>query len=79
MAMDEQELEAALSLFLQELEEEKSEDSHEIFQRLTTLLNQMRAFGMPLPDDLLRLEQELARDFLSESSGSDSGEIKQPD
>ena len=38
-----------------------------------------RAFGMPLPDDLLRLEQELARDFLSESSGSDSGEIKQPD
>jgi hypothetical protein len=79
MAMDEQELEAALSLFLQELEEEKSEDSHEIFQRLSALLNQMRAFGMPLPDDLLRLEQELGRAFASEASGSESDEIKQPD
>jgi hypothetical protein len=71
MAMDEQELEAALSLFLQELEEEQSEDSHEIFLRLTALLNQMRAFGMPLPDDLVRLETELGEAFAADAKIDD--------
>ena len=79
MAMDEQELEAALSLLLQELEEEKSEDSHEIFQRLTALLNQMRAFGLPLPDDLVKLEQDLAKTFAADAAGTDADAVKPPD
>jgi hypothetical protein len=32
----------------------------DIYTRLTQILNGMRAFGMPLPDDLVRLEKELA-------------------
>ncbi|MGH6932495.1 MAG: hypothetical protein ACREEE_08685 [Dongiaceae bacterium] len=79
MAIDEQELEAAVSLLLQELEEEKSEDSHEIFQRLTALLNQMRAFGMPLPDDLVRLEQQLAGEFAADAAKANADEVKPPD
>lgn len=75
MAMDEQELEAAVSLLLQELEEEKAADSHEIFLRLTALLNQMRAFGMPPPDDLVRMERELAEEFAADA---DPGEVKPP-
>jgi hypothetical protein len=59
MAMDEQELEAALSLLLEDLEGEIG-DVGDIYTRLTQILNGMRAFGMPLPDDLVRLEKELA-------------------
>lgn len=60
--MDEQELEAALSLFMEQLEEEGG-DPHEIFMRLTTLLNRMRAMNLPIPEDLAKLEAELGREF----------------
>jgi hypothetical protein len=29
--------------------------------------NEMRAFGMPLPDDLVRLEKELEAEFRAET------------
>jgi hypothetical protein len=60
--MDEQELEAALSLLLEEMEGEIG-DVGDIYTRLTRILNGMRAFGMPLPDDLVRLERELAEEL----------------
>lgn len=62
MAMDEQELEVALSMLLEDMEDQGA-DSHEIFLRLDQLFNQMRALGMPLPDDLVRLHEELAEGF----------------
>lgn len=64
--MNRQELQAALSLLLDEMEGDQG-DSHEIFLRLAQILSQMRAHGMPLPDDLVRLEAELAEDFKAES------------
>jgi hypothetical protein len=64
--MDEQELEAALSLLMQQLEGDQG-DVREIYMRLTQVLNGMRAFGMPLPEDLVRLEKELAEEIAAES------------
>lgn len=60
--MDEQEIEVALSLLLGDMEDQGS-DSHEIFIRLDQLFNAMRAVGMPLPEDLVRLHEELAAEF----------------
>jgi hypothetical protein len=60
--MNEQELEVALSLLLEDMEDQGT-DSHEIFIRLDQLFNSMRALGMPLPEDLVRLHDELAKGF----------------
>ena len=60
--MDEQEIEVALSLLLEDMEDQGT-DSHEIFLRLDQLFNSMRAVGMPLPEDLVRLHDELAEEF----------------
>ncbi len=60
--MDEQEIEVSLSMLLEDMEDQGA-DSHEIFLRLEQLFNSMRAVGMPLPDDLVRLHEELAAEF----------------
>lgn len=45
---------------------DEPEDLHELHEQLLERLNQMRATGMPLPDDLVALERELtlSRDCL---------------
>lgn len=68
--MDEQELEAALSLLIDDMKADLG-DSHEIFMRLRTIFQSMRAMGMPPPDDLLRLEEELAAEFEKDKKASD--------
>ena len=60
--MDEQEIEVTLSLLLEDMEDQGA-DSHEIFVRLDQLFNSMRAVGMPLPEDLVRLHEALAAEF----------------
>lgn len=65
MTMTGQELEAAVSLLLDEMEGDQG-DHHEIFLRLTQILNTMRATGMSLPADLLKLERQMMADIESE-------------
>ena len=69
MAMDRQEIEAALSLLLDQMEGDWG-DRHEVFLRIAQTLDQMRAMGMPLPEDLVRMEEELAAEFASDVKGS---------
>jgi hypothetical protein len=38
---------------------EEPEDMRELHQQLLEKLNEMRATGMPLPDDLVELERQL--------------------
>lgn len=64
--MDRQDLEVLASELLQQLESGELE-RHEIHERLRQTLDQMRAFGMPLPEDLVVLEQELAKEFTHEA------------
>jgi hypothetical protein len=42
------------------------EDRHEIYMSVVEKLNQLKATGMPLPEDLVRLEHELEQEFASE-------------
>jgi hypothetical protein len=64
--MDREELRAALSLLLDEMEG-NIEDSHEVYLRLSMLLNQMRALNMPIPDDLAEMEADMSREFAAET------------
>ena len=67
--MDLTELEAEISLLLTQMENQP-EDRHEIYLQLHEKLNEMRAYGMPVPDDLARLEKELEAEFAGELTGS---------
>ncbi len=64
--MDKQDLEVLASEFMQQFESGELE-RHEIHERLRQTLDQMRAFGMPLPEDLVILEKELAAEFLDDT------------
>ena len=66
--MKRQELEAALSLLIEEMEGEQG-DAHEIHLRLRQTLAAMSAMGMPLPDDLVRVEREMSAEFEAEATG----------
>ncbi|MGU3401425.1 hypothetical protein ACLBWS_17090 [Brucellaceae bacterium D45D] len=39
------------------------EDAHEIHETVREKLNALRASGLPLPEDLVELEQRLEKDF----------------
>ena len=60
-----EDLQAELSLLLNQMETQP-EDPHELYLLIREKLNEMRAFGMPLPEDLVRLEQELEAQFTAE-------------
>ena len=60
--MEKQDLEVLLSELFQQVESGELE-RHEIHARLHQTLDRMRAFGMPVPDDLVALEQELSSEF----------------
>ncbi len=66
------EVTAEIGLLLSRMQKEP-EDRHEIYQTLKERLNEMRAYGMPLPQDLLDLEQGLEAEFASEA-----GDQEQP-
>lgn len=63
--MDSKDLAAEMSLLLDEMEGEQG-DRHEIYLRVRQLPSNLRAVGMPAPDDLLRLERELEESFKEE-------------
>jgi hypothetical protein len=57
-----EELKAQVAMLLERLEEDPK-DAHEIYELIREKLEQMKAMGLPLPADLVRLEQSLERDF----------------
>lgn len=60
-----EDLQAELSLLLNQMENQP-EDKHELYVLIREKLNEMRAFGMPVPEDLVRLERELEAQFRAE-------------
>ncbi len=72
-----EDVEAELGLLLTQLEnEQRPEDRHELYLVIMRRLNELRAYGMPLPQDLVQFEQELQSEFESESLPSESEETK---
>ena len=75
--MREQDFEAGVAMLLEEMAQ-KPEDAHEIFLKLQEMLNVMRAEGLPVPEDLARLEAELGAEFAADAADTE-GEPDQPD
>ncbi|MBS0253424.1 MAG: hypothetical protein JSR78_20380 [Proteobacteria bacterium] len=48
------------------------QDSHEIYLSVMEKLNQLKATGMPLPEDLVKLELELEKEFAAEQRESEA-------
>ena len=53
---------AEISLLTTQMENQPH-DKHEIYLQLREKLNEMRAAGMPLPKDLVKLEHRLEAEF----------------
>jgi hypothetical protein len=60
MAFDD--LKAELALLINQMENQP-EDPHELYLQIREKLNEMRAFGMPLPEDLVAFEKDLEAQF----------------
>ena len=66
-----EDLKAEIALLLNQMENQP-EDRHELYLQVREKLNEMRAFGMPVPEDLVRLEEELEAEFTAEQKSADS-------
>lgn len=60
MAFDD--VKAEIGLLLTRMQNEP-EDAHELYLQLMERLNELKAYGLPIPDDLQALEAALAADF----------------
>lgn len=63
------EIEAELSLLFDQMVD-KPHGRHELWQQIHGKLSEMRALGMPVPDDFVRLEKELEAEFAEEQGGA---------
>lgn len=61
-----EEIKARISLLLQEMVNQP-EDEHEIQEQLREKFSELRALGLPLPADLVELEQRLDAGFGAEA------------
>lgn len=55
-------IKAEIAVLLQQMVNQP-EDEHELHERLREKLAELRAQGLPLPDDLVELERRLDEDF----------------
>lgn len=56
---------AEIGLLLTRMQNEP-EDRHELYLQLMEKLNELKAYGMPIPDDLAQLEAALEDEFAEE-------------
>lgn len=57
-----EELKAQIAYLLTEMENQP-ENAHEVYETLREKLNEMRAMGMPVPEDFVELEKRLDAEF----------------
>jgi len=62
-------LKAEIGLLLAELRD-APEDRHELYLRIKQMLNELKAYGMPLPSDLVELERRLEAEFAADQRAS---------
>ncbi|KWT65537.1 MULTISPECIES: hypothetical protein [Hyphomicrobium] len=58
-------LKAEVGLLFTQMQNEPT-DRHELYLQLTEKLNELKAFGMPLPQDLVEMEKNLEAEFAAE-------------
>jgi len=67
MAFDD--LKAELALLINQMENQP-EDRHELYLQIRERLSEMRAYGMPLPEDLVKFEEELEAQFKADEKST---------
>lgn len=65
-----EELKAELGLLLTRMQNEPA-DKHELYLQVMERLNEMKAFGMPLPEDLVAMEKALEAEFMADKIAAD--------
>lgn len=61
-----EDVKAEIGLLLTKMQNEP-EDRHELYLQLMERLNELKAYGMPIPQDLQDLETALAAEFIEEA------------
>lgn len=61
-----EEIKAQIALLMEEMVNQP-QDRHELLEQVHDRLNELRAMGLPLPDDLVQLEQDLLEGFEPEA------------
>lgn len=61
--------EAEIGLLLTRMQNEP-ENRHELYQLIVQQLNELKAYGMPLPEDLVRLEKGLEAEFAEDNKNA---------
>jgi hypothetical protein len=69
MAMAFEDKEAEIGLLLTRMQNEP-ENRHELYQLIVQQLNELKAYGMPLPEDLVRLEKGLEAEFAEDNKNA---------
>jgi hypothetical protein len=57
--------EAELGLLFTRMQEQP-EDRHELYEQIRQKLNELKAYGMPLPQDLVEFERDLEAEFAAD-------------
>ena len=60
-----EDIEAEIGLLLTRMQNQPA-DLHELHLQIMQKLNELKAFGMPLPDDLVELERQLEAKFAAD-------------
>jgi hypothetical protein len=63
-------LQAEIGILMTRMQNEP-EDRHELYLQLMERLNEMKAYGMPLPQDLVDLEHALEAEFAADKRSAD--------
>ncbi len=61
-------LKAELGILMTQMQTQP-EDRHELYLQLMEKLNEIKAFGMPLPQDLVDMEKALEAEFAVDKKG----------
>jgi len=62
-------LQTEISLLFTQMENQP-QDAHELHEIIREKINEMRAFGMPIPEEFLELEKKLEASFTSPGKAS---------
>jgi hypothetical protein len=63
-------IQAELGLLLTRMQNEP-EDRHELYLQIMQKLNELKAYGMPLPEDLVQFERHLEVEFAADKEASE--------
>jgi hypothetical protein len=61
-----EEVKAEIGLLLTRMQNEPA-DRHELYLQLMEKINELKAYGMPIPDDLKQLETALEAEFAQDA------------